>query len=688
MSNGPIRPVYTGQGLNMKGFEGLIEAAANSAAVQARRDQQLQNARRAVVNKIQSNLNSLYKKSGAELAPALRPFWVEYVGGLNEQLDAMTLRDNTPLTSPVQGLDLLMEGEGFYEYLKNYDHFDGKLAAKDEIDLIEELILDPTARRNFIKNAPVDKSYAKFSNAEQANEQLEAMQNYANIGFIGADIGMIEDGSYTSGGYRQYGEIDYSGPTPRLKLLRPNAIPSAKGGMAQSGVYLDGTSIYGANHQALYSTERFATDREAKTLFNLGAEYLMPEVKSKRENMSWDRGRAQDLVGGLIRDTTKKGQEIRYSMLTEERINNPNYFSENEELAFVMNNPLLAFDTDENNEIVATPEQINSLRAKFDSVLNNDDYVTTIINGSKYDRAIRQDTTGVRASDAFNDMLAGMTMQNPNDVFEYEEIEKRISDGEIFQGFDGDLKEEDIYHLAYARLFAESQALLGSLGPDSKITDLVAISGPSFSMTSIRPEEQAGLTRQFIDGFSTTESFLPQTLGRFPVNSGGGTDTQFSPQDGVEGNIDTVYFLEDPVTGEIQIAVALNKSGVTGKLIGSQGRPITPLEGRISFDLDVPIFRIATDDDGSNRFEEYGGGILQEGSQLLDRQYETGTPELTFKFNPEKPGDRSRLTTLASKLDLLYDKTGERYPNAVFDGTNNTPNLGYVLNAMFDKANQ
>lgn len=379
MANGPTRPVYTGQGLNMKGFEGLIEAAANSAAVQARRDQQLINARRGVVNKIQSNLNSLYKKSGAELAPALRPFWVEYVRGLNGQLDAMETRNGTPLTSPVQGLDLLMEGEGFHEYLKNYDHFDGKLAAKDEIDLIEGLILDPTARRNFIKNAPVDKSYAKFSNAEQANEQLEGMQNYANIGFIGADMSMIEDGSYTSGGYRQYGEIDYSGPTPRLKLLKPNGIPSAKGGMAESGVYLDGTSIYGANHQALYSTERFATEREAKTLFNLGAEYLMPDVKDKRENMSWSRDKAIELVGGLIRDTTKKGQEIRYSMLTEQRINNPNYFSENEERAFVMNNPRLAFDTDENNEIVATPEQINSLRAKFDSVLNNDDYVTTII---------------------------------------------------------------------------------------------------------------------------------------------------------------------------------------------------------------------------------------------------------------------------------------------------------------------
>ena len=258
MANGPTRPVYTGQGLNMKGFEGLIEAAANSAAVQARRDQQLINARRGQVNKVQRILDGLYQKSGAELAPALRPFRNEYVDGVDQQIQAMSLRDNTPLTSVAQGQNLLREGESFHEYLKNYDHFDGDLAAKDEIDLIEDLILDPTKRRNFIKNAPVDKSYAKFSNAEQANEQLEAMQNYANIGFIGADMSMIEDGSYTSGGYRQYGEIDYSGPTPRLKLLQPKGIPSAKGGFAESGVYLDGTSIYGANHQALYSTERFA----------------------------------------------------------------------------------------------------------------------------------------------------------------------------------------------------------------------------------------------------------------------------------------------------------------------------------------------------------------------------------------------------------------------------------------------
>ncbi len=682
MSNGPIRPVYTGQGLNMKGFEGLIEAAANSAAVQARRDQQLINARNAQKNRIQKILDGVYQETGADLAPALRPFWAEYVDDVDQQIQAMTLQSGVPITSVAQGQALLFQAESFYGHLLNYDHFDGDLAAKDEIDLIEDLILDPTKRRNFIKNAPVDKSYAKFSNPEQANEQLEAMQNYASIGFIGADMSMIEDGSYTSGGYREYGEIDYSGPTPRLKLLKPNGIPSASGGMAQSGVYLDGTSIYGANHQALFSTERFATEREAKTLFNLGNEYLMPEVKGKRVNLGWQRSTARELVGGLIRDTQKAGQEIRYAMLTQERTNNSGYFNENEERAFVMNNPLLAFDTDENNEIVATPEQINNLRAKFDLVLNNDDYVTTIVNGSKYDRAVREDTREDRQGDAFDDMLAGMTMQNPNDVFEYEEIEDLISEGRIFQGFDGDLKEEDIYHLAYARLFAQSQAILGSLGPDSKITDLVAISGPSFSMTSIRPDEQAGVTRTFLDAFNVTESFLPQTLGRFPVNSGGGTDTQFSPQRDVEGNIDTIYFLEDPLTDEIQIAVALNKSGATGKMQGTLGKPITPLEGRVSFDLGAPIFRIATDRDGSSRFEEYGGGILQEGSQLLDRQYETGIPELVFKFNPEKEADMSRLVTLGGKLDVLYGKKGQPYPNPDF------PNLGYVLNAMFDKANQ
>ena len=42
----------------------------------------------------------------------------------------------------------------------------------------------------------------------------------------------------------------------------------------------------------------------------------------------------------------------------------------------------------------------------------------------------------------------------------------------------------------------------------------------------------------------------------------------------------------------------------------------------------------------------------------------------------------SRLVTLAGKLDVLYGKKGQPYPNPDF------PNLGYVLNAMFDKANQ
>ena len=57
MANGPVQgPIYTGGGINMKGFEGLIQAAGTAAQADARRKQQLQNARRSQVNKVQKIL--------------------------------------------------------------------------------------------------------------------------------------------------------------------------------------------------------------------------------------------------------------------------------------------------------------------------------------------------------------------------------------------------------------------------------------------------------------------------------------------------------------------------------------------------------------------------------------------------------------------------------------------------------
>ena len=70
----------------MKGFEGLIDAAQNAAAVDARRNQQLQNARRSQVNKVQKILDGVYQETGADLAPGLRPFWAEYVDGVDQQI--------------------------------------------------------------------------------------------------------------------------------------------------------------------------------------------------------------------------------------------------------------------------------------------------------------------------------------------------------------------------------------------------------------------------------------------------------------------------------------------------------------------------------------------------------------------------------------------------------------------------
>ena len=87
MSNGPgLNPIYTGGGIPIKGFDTLIDVALQTAQLDARRRQQLQNARRGQVNKIQSILDDVYQETGADLAPALRPFWSEYVDGVDQQI--------------------------------------------------------------------------------------------------------------------------------------------------------------------------------------------------------------------------------------------------------------------------------------------------------------------------------------------------------------------------------------------------------------------------------------------------------------------------------------------------------------------------------------------------------------------------------------------------------------------------
>jgi hypothetical protein len=664
----------------MKGFEQLIEAASNAAAVDARREQQLQNARRSQVNKVQKILDGIYQESGADLAPGLRPFWHEYVANVDRQLQDMTMQDGVPITSVAQGQALLFESEAFYDHLYNYNHFEGQYAAADEIELIEGLISDPTKRTKFLEKAPVDKNYL-LGDPVQANSQLAAMQDYADIGFLGASRQEIEDGSYYNGGYQNYAEIDYSGQVPRLKLKQPNGIVDSKStsGFAQSGAYLDGLSIYGANHQGLFNVDRFAVDREAKTLFNLGQEYLQTLVKEDRVGLGWDRGTANRLAPGLVDDTTSKGQEIRYAMLDLIRRDNPSIFSDAEARAFVMNNPLLAFDTDTQGNTTASEQQITSLRERFDRIKSNPDYVKELVNGSSYDRLIREDAREERQSDLFADMLAGMTTLNPNDIFSIESIQEMINNGQLLQGQDASgINTADAFNIGYAKLLAESSAVLGQqIQPGQSVSDIIISTAPSFSLAGQALQSQAGVTRSFLEQFEVDGHHLPQTIGRFNVNSSGSTQLQFSPQTGVEGNIDTVFFTEDD-QGNLKIGVALNKSGVTGFGVGSLGLPIVPLEGQITFDVDTPLFDVFTSADGSQSLRDLGR--VQENSGLAGRTYKTDTPELVFYFDPVN--DISKLNSLGSKLDALYGKSGMSYPDAI------NPALGYTLNAMFDKINR
>jgi len=118
--------------------------------------------------------------------------------------------------------------------------------------------------------------------------------------------------------------------------------------------------------------------------------------------------------------------------------------------------------------------------------------------------------------------------------------------------------------------------------------------------------------------------------------------------------------------------------------VGSKSIPIAPLEGEVSFDVGTPLFRVGTDADGANFFEDLRpntGGITVN-DPFAGKSYSTGTPELLFYFDPTDTADLNRLVQLGSKLDEFYGKKGQQFPNAI------NPDLGYTLNAMFAKISQ
>jgi len=667
-------PIYTGAGIPLKGFDQLIEVAANASTLQQRRAQQLENARIGQQNRIQKMMDDVYEETGADLASGLRPFWRQHIDLVNEQIQNMQLVDGTPITSISQGNELLFQAKSFYDELYGYNHVEGKLVADDEVELIEGLIRDPKKQKSFLQNVPVNQTY-NFTNAETANSQLAKMENYASYGFLGVTADQITDGSYMAGGYQNHGEIDYSGPTPTLVLKTPSGITdtNSSSGFAQTGARLNGLSIYGANHEQLFNVQRFAVNRQADDLFNLGQEFLQPLVKEDRIGLGWDRTKAQQLVTGLVNNTQEAGERIRYSILSQNKIENPNFLSEQERRAFLYNNPLLAFETDDAGKTTATATEIEELKSKFNTLKGNNDYISQLVNGSNFDRNVRQDATAEERNVALDNTLSSMTTINPNDIFSIDDVSSLINNGGLFLN----PGEADAFNGAYARLLAPKSVLGGqAIGPQTSLSDIVMVAGPSYAMVGTQPKSDAGVTRSFIEQFEGDSSNLPQTVGNFPVNMKGSSQYAFSPQTGVEGYIDNVFFTRGS-DGSMKIGVALNKSGVTGYGVSSSGLPIVPIEGSISFQIGDPFFSIGTNPDGSNELIDQGR--LMEGSTLVNQTYESGTPELVFYFDPTNSADMNKLSTLGSKLDEFYERKGDQFPNGV------NSNLGYTLNAMFAK---
>ncbi len=673
-------PIYTGGGIPLKGFDGLIEAAAAANTAQQRLALQANNARLAQQNRIQKMMDDVYQETGADLAPALRPFWQEHVDLVDSQIQSMTLISGEPITSVSQGLELLRQSNAFYDELYGYNHFEGKYAAQDEISQIEGVIADPKKQEDYMQGVSVDKVF-NFE-PTYANSELAKMKNYADLGFIGASVEEIQDGSYMAGGYQQYGEIDYSGDTPHLILKSPNGVADSRSasGMAGPGTYLQGLSIYGSNQGQLFNMDRFAQKRASKDLYNLGQEYLQPLVKGDRVGLGWAKSAAENLVDGLIRDTTKTGQEIRYAMIEKVRVDNTGYFTPEEERAFLYNNPELAFGRNEQGQTVATQPQIDDLRRKFDAIMQTPNYRTLLIEGSNYDKNVRQDAKAEERDNSLQNTLAGMTTVNPNDLFAIEDIQDMINSDLLFT-VPG---EADLFNAGFARLLAQ-QSIFGSqlIPGGTKVGDLLLVKAPSFSMVGTGLDQQAGVTRSFIEQFETSSHFLPQTVGNFNVNMSGSSQFQFSPQTGVEGGIDNIVFTKD-ASGKLKIGVKLNKSGVTGFGVGRLGVPIEALEGEVSFDIGTPLFRVGTQPDGSNFFEDLrpNTGGITAADPFAGKSYSTGTPELLFYFDPTNSSDLNRLVTLGSKLDEFYGKKGQQFPNAI------NSNLGYTLNAMFAKIQQ
>ena len=666
--------IYTGAGVPLKGFDKLIEASIAGATNQQRNALALQKSREAQRNRIEKTLNDVYETSGQDLAPSLRPFWGEYVNTVDAQIQNMTFLDGAPIETISDGQRLLREALAFYDELEGYNHFEGDYTGEENIKYLNSLIGNPAKISDLEKNAPVDEIYNLYDE-KQANSQLAQMQAYADYGFMGVKAEEFADGSYINGGYRNYGRIDYSTGVPHMVVTKPNGIvnSSSPEKFIEGETYLTGISIYGPNNAALFSLDRFKTDRASMTLEAVGQEYLQPIVEDDRKGLGWSEAYAKQHIDGVIRDPGKNGQNARYAMLDYYRSRNPNFLNEDQYRGFLYNQPELAFGKDENGKTLASQPELEALQKKYESILNNEDIRRQIIKGSNYDRLIAADTKSDERKLGLENTLSTMTTTNPNDIFSLDQVSGLINSANLFMG----QGEADAFNGAYARLLAQNYATLGGdVQPGMELGDILMAGGPSFAMVGTQPDSDAGVTRQFIENFESGASHLPQTVGNFAVNMKGSSEYQFSPQDGVEGGVDNVFFTTDS-SGKVKIGVSLNKSGITGYGVSSTGKEITPLEGNVQFQAGDPFFSIGTDVDGSNFLLDQGR--LEPQSSLLNKNYETGSPDLVFYFDPTNSSDMFRLEQLGSKLDEFYGYKGQKFQGAIND------NLGYTLNAMFAK---
>lgn len=298
-----------------------------------------------------------------------------------------------------------------------------------------------------------------------------------------------------------------------------------------------------------------------------------------------------------------------------------------------------------------------------------------IVRGSNYDRLIASDATEAEGLDALASVANSMTTANPNNVWGWDDLNEMVeNEGLVF-----DAGNQDRFVQGYARLMAQNYATFGggNLTSETTIDDIFFVAEnnalttgtPGWRMVGLPPRRTAGVTRQFVEAFGGTG--LPKVLGNFSINMSGATSSQFSPQTGVDGPIDNVYFNSDNT-----ISVKLNKTGTTGALTSSEGRDIVPVEGNFSFALGDPLFSIGLDTDGAN--EIIGNGYVEAQSPLLSSPYDTGSPDLVFTL--DLLDDRAKLIELGTKLDDYFGVRGKVFQNSV------SPDLGYSLNLFYSKS--